>query len=936
VEGEFSNRIPIIPDDQFRLTIPEGTRSIFSIKVLDSDTKPENILLKVVNPPTGGKLIRCNDLKPELSDIIDVTNIKDIIKGMQKDKILAENDIFSAQDIISGKIHFKHIDPKIDTMQMVFKVWNNESESDAKDYTIHICVLNPTEDQNIDSNFWVNMFNQSSDSNEVTEISSLLDQSEKENNSIEVSGFPVIQPNVSPSGNPALFMDGQSFFRFGENPIAKAKTIFSVFKSTGEKSQTLWDGSNTQLNLTDSQNPLSPGTLNINSQDQMLFGKFPYIERWILSSIDFKDDKTISYVNTLIDQIDKSPSDLQPSGVYFQLGALQKIIEDEETNSLRREYINKFTGYIGEIIMISQEISPLQQWRINAYLFSKWMGYVLNDSSDETKDLKITSFSPVSIDNIDKLDPAGLIHNKYIILAGSGNDTLEGSFGNDILVGGKGADILKGNKGSDIFVADDGDTIVDFNRNEGDIIHIADIIYKGENKFLTDYIQIKPDDNFSLLMINADGVGEDYTDIVIRLENTRLSNADIAKLWANKNIESGGLSMPVIIKSNLVEAIAEESSQQAGLIEMLVESDAIPEDLFIPFDTDGEAEYGVDYFLQAQIYDDEYDVYTFENIKNTIPVKLKPGDNKFLIKIVPLIDNVSETDENISLGFKELSSLFSLSDNDPHEIIIKDGMDLVKITSNTTAIRESGEDLLITISRRGSIDTGQHIKLSVKGTTQNGVDHTYIASTVYLLEGEKENVLKIKAFKDILDEQMEILEIIIDEDDAYEIDNMASSVVISIIDEKSPFANAGKDILAKCGDHVLLDGSASIINENTATFKWEQVDGTKVEIFNSTSSTLEFSAPVFDKEKEVLTFKLIVTDLSGVQTTDIVDVIVNNPIKTLTEKAMEILENLRKLVRILQAVSGKTDVSFIDLISEENEKVDIKDALMLMRKMANE
>ncbi|KPA15093.1 conserved hypothetical protein, secreted [Candidatus Magnetomorum sp. HK-1] len=51
--------------------------------------------------------------------------------------------------------------------------------------------------------------------------------------------------------------------------------------------------------------------------------------------------------------------------------------------------------------------------------------------------------------------------------------------------------------------------------------------------------------------------------------------------------------------------------------------------------------------------------------------------------------------------------------------------------------------------------------------------------------------------------------------------------------------------------------------------------------------------------------------------------------------SMELLNKLRRLVKILQAVLGERSISFIDLISDENEKLDIKDALMLMREMAN-
>ncbi|KPA11827.1 hypothetical protein MHK_007966, partial [Candidatus Magnetomorum sp. HK-1] len=262
------------------------------------------------------------------------------------------------------------------------------------------------------------------------------------------------------------------------------------------------------------------------------------------------------------------------------------------------------------------------------------------------------------------------------------------------------------------------------------------------------------------------------------------------------------------------------------------------------------------------------------------PVKLKPGDTKFIVKIIPVIDNISEHDEYISLGLKTLNSIYTLGNDEKHEITLKDGMDRIKIESNRNAIRESNEDLIITISRTGSLDAGQNIDLLIKGSAINGEDFTYIQSTIYMLKGESENVLKIKAFTDENKERMEVLEIKIDDSDYYVPDNMASSIVISIIDKDSPIANAGKDILAKCGDTVVLDATESVLEENTAAFKWAQMGGVKVEMTEIETPNPKFIAPMIENESTVLKFELVVTDLNGTETTDTVDVFVNNPIKT--------------------------------------------------------
>lgn len=67
------------------------------------------------------------------------------------------------------------------------------------------------------------------------------------------------------------------------------------------------------------------------------------------------------------------------------------------------------------------------------------------------------------------------------LLAGQiGDDQLLGGQGDDVLLGGQGADTLDGGGGADVFkytdIQDAGDTILDFNPNQGDTIDISEIL----------------------------------------------------------------------------------------------------------------------------------------------------------------------------------------------------------------------------------------------------------------------------------------------------------------------------------------------------------------------------------------------------------------------------------------------------------------------------
>ncbi|ETR70120.1 MAG: Hemolysin-type calcium-binding region [Candidatus Magnetoglobus multicellularis str. Araruama] len=755
-----SNLIPAIAEKDINQRIPLGTRIVFNLNVLDSDSIHENILIKLIQPPDGGSLILCTD------------------KALYNDQVLKKDDRFSVKDIASGRVHLSHTNPLISEINMELQVWNTDAENLARNYTITTTVWNPTDD--FDSNLWIDIFKPSEN-----DYATLVDHSGNQNHSIEVFGQPMRHENASPSGKSCLFMDGRSFYRYGKDPIKGTSTIFSVFKSTDDQEQTLWHGTYEELNLTDINNPLYPARLNIVTSQKILYGAKSYLDQWMLSSIDLTQENMISFINNQSDQIHvKDIQSITSSEIHFQIAARQQIIIDNQTNELSRSYTNSFEGYLAEILMISKDLTPIDKWRIHGYLLSKWVGYVINDLSFETKDLDIKSYS-FSKDNQETPENH---YQDYMLIGGYGNDTIEGAAGDDILVGGKGYDVFQGHAGKDIFVVANGDTILDYNIKEGDVIHIRDIL-KNNGGTLDQYIKLEKGETYTLLGINADGQGQNYLDAVIRLENTILSNKDIAMLWANGNIESGGLSMPIQIESTLISDTAYESLQKPAEMEISIESDMIPENIFIPFSINGDGIHGIDFKLKAQVYHVETNAYTFEDITHVIPIKLKPGDNQLIIQILPIADQVSENDETISLSFIELSSLYKLSNNDPLEITIKDGVDCIKIASNIDKIQEANNAVEIVVYRTGSIDRGQRIDLIILGNAKNGDDYTYIPSSVVLREGESRHGLKIEAYQDEDVEREEMIEVLIKESDDYIIDKSASSVVISIVDKDTHFVN---------------------------------------------------------------------------------------------------------------------------------------------------
>jgi Ca2+-binding RTX toxin-like protein len=122
----------------------------------------------------------------------------------------------------------------------------------------------------------------------------------------------------------------------------------------------------------------------------------------------------------------------------------------------------------------------------------------------------------INIENVTGSDYAdNLTGNSVgnVLVGGGGDDVLFGAGGNDTLAGGAGSDSLSGGTGADNFLftkADVGngiDTILDFNKGEGDVLSLADV-FTGTNGANLDLGQLLDQGYVSLSSINAGGLAD--------------------------------------------------------------------------------------------------------------------------------------------------------------------------------------------------------------------------------------------------------------------------------------------------------------------------------------------------------------------------------------------------------------------------------------------
>jgi len=94
--------------------------------------------------------------------------------------------------------------------------------------------------------------------------------------------------------------------------------------------------------------------------------------------------------------------------------------------------------------------------------------------------------------------------------------------------------------------------------------------------------------------------------------------------------------------------------------------------------------------------------------------------------------------------------------------------------------------------------------------------------------------------------------------------------------EQPPVANAGGEITVNEEDPVMLDGSGSYDPDGfIASYSWSQLTGVPVTLSGGTTPQPTFTAPIIAAVNAVLTFRLTVTDNSGLQADAVAVVNVN-------------------------------------------------------------
>jgi len=544
-------------------------------------------------------------------------------------------------------------------------------------------------------------------------------------------------------------------------------TVLPGDPSIGGKNIWSWDFNTLKWN-----SDLS-GIMNGQFAEMLIYDRtLPYLEKWRIYA--HFQGKWFGHV--IVDN-SQAPRDVEIMAVTGRLG--------EDIRKLKAEADLAWLDYSDAVFSNVNVLQTLAHFE--SYLPDDWEWSKIPPSVDEA----LQAMDAIKFDYQNDFVAHYGKDNSYVLIGGMGNDTLIGGYENDILIGGDGSDTLKGSHGSDIFVVSDMDEIIDFNVSDKDILDISHLL-KNTDYPLKNYIHfeivndLETGENHTQLKIDADGTGNTFDDAVILLRTVVLRDqTDINRLWASGCIHTGGSKPTLELSLSISDDSATENPEETAAFDILFSENILPDNLNVPVSLGGSAKPGQDYQLCIPVWNEQSNTYESRVIShNIIPVKLKKGDQKLTVKILPVLDKIAEPIENISISLSKKEDHYNIANNELSTIAISDGSDEISIqTEKHLAIEGKSTRGSVIISRMGSMDISKEVHLLVKGTAENGRDFYYIPSEISINPGETQAVIDIVAYQDKEIEAAEFVEIIVSSGD-YKIRG-ASSARVTIEDNNT-------------------------------------------------------------------------------------------------------------------------------------------------------
>lgn len=765
------------------LAIDEGSTEVVSLRAIDSDTPPAQLVYTVLEEPVGARL------QLLFGATARGTN------GLFGDRWLKQGETFTQSDVNEGRLVIAHEDPAVKSVSYKLRLSDGALGRVPRESVLTMAVHPPTALDGTGAAIWMSSrFESGSTLSRWADASGpkpWLDGTEAAFDANAVSTPLAVVPQ-GPLGQPVL-----SFNPTGSNagqaltlPTPEKATVFppgemtvlAVMKPTGhgETAQQVVAGPHFQLGLTGPEDNGRDQQLRFAAEGTgVIYGNHRLRDRWAVVSAWQEGDQLGIEVNG---SGVGGPHPLDPPTVF---GTAPVLGARSDGGQIDQAY----EGFLGEVLVFNRSLDDQERHRIAYSLMGKWFGWVLLDGSDEARDLRwrvpSSGLTRAQYENdfIPKYGP----DRNYILLGGWGHDTLEGGQNDDILVGGRQADVFTGGAGSDIFVFNfahinhGADTIQDFRPViDHDIINLAGLL-RGEERDLRRYLRLMTDGHSSQLDIDFNGNAQ-YTNHTIHLKNVVLRDADLATLWANGNLLTGDKRIPLNVSLKTTIGEATEITGAPAVFSIHFDGTTVPVDLEMPFELSGSAVRNVDYTISMQQYDAALQDYVWEPVlEHEFFVRVKPGDYDFEVRIEPLSNARSQNPRSVQMRLTTVPEWFDVTTAAAVAQIV-DGPQRVGVASTDRNANEAGDIGVFTMFRDGSLDIPLDVVVRMTGPAVNGVDYAYVPRLVQFKPGQSRVDVEITPYADNEREFPEVAELIIEPAAEYFVDTVSQAAAVVIQD----------------------------------------------------------------------------------------------------------------------------------------------------------
>ena len=666
-DPDESNAVPSLLSES--ITVYEGGTVLFRPEIADSDTPAENLKVRLLSMPQGIRMTFHTDSETS---------------GHTHGKTLRTGDTVTLADIGGGKILLEQTgtggaDP-------VLSLELSDGTHPAVTVMLAAKIFRPTATDGTDAVFWgdAQTYTEMAEAGD-TPLSVLPDRSGNDYDATcyhwsEEAGehvpCAIDTDDAGPSGKPVIGLgmpEKGVLMPPAATPVFPSgdATVFSVFRAAGAGDQILASGPFFEIGVLGKNHPSHPEEIRVASSESAVYSNQRVTGGWVLAGIRISREGTHIDLNGL--RAGSFPhEEMTDLGTDPLIGGKFEWIWDFDEERQNLVTHQSFDGNLAEMLVFDRVLPEIRKWHTYAYLSAKWLGYAVSDFSDVSRPVTVMAASGAekmaSYDadyNSDYSyydDFVARFGSDYpcILIGGHAGDRLIGGFEDDILIGGPGADTLRGYGGADIFVVTDGDTVRDFNRDDGDVLYLTHLL-EDTGRPLGAYLhfEITPDPqggmNHTRLRIDADGDGSGFDDASVLLRLTVLRDTDLGRLWAAGHLHTGGPRPAVRV------GIATRTADTDAFTVTFSES-AVPAELALPVELDGAAD-DAEYGFETQTWNSRTGVYETTVVADSvIPVSLKPGDTSLPVRVVRLTDIAEDAPETVSVTLLPKGDFYDLGD----------------------------------------------------------------------------------------------------------------------------------------------------------------------------------------------------------------------------------------------------------------------------------